>query len=56
MTDEKLKAYAKVGALAVLLTKCDALKVSKDTRSMAEEVKEAAEAFIEVCDEEEDDT
>lgn len=55
MTDEMLKAYAKIGALACLLTKCDALKVAKGTRSSAEEVKSAAEDYLELCDEEEDD-
>ena len=51
-----LKTYAKLGALVSLLSKCEVLKDARDSRGKAEEVKEAAEDYLELCDEEEDDT
>lgn len=56
MTEEKRKTYAKLGALVTLLTMCEMLKSAKNSRSKAEDVKAAAEDYLELCDEEEDDT
>lgn len=57
MTDENRKNYAKLGALSDLLAMCANLReFTYITRSMVEGVKAAAEAYLELCDEEEDDT
>ena len=55
MTDECIKHYAKIGALCSLLALCENLRKSAK-RFEVEDVKEAAEAYLELCDEEEDDT
>lgn len=55
MTDEILNGYAKTGVLVTLLAKCENLKNFTVTRSMVEDVIVAAEDYIELCDEEEDD-
>lgn len=56
MIDEDIKYYAKTGALVTLLEKCENLKSFKVTRCMVNDVIAAAEDYLELCDEEEDDT
>lgn len=56
MTDEDIMSYAKTGALVTLMVKCEKLKNFTATRSMVEDVMSAAEDYLELCDEEEDDT
>ncbi len=55
MTDESIKHYAKIGTLCSLLALCENLRKSAK-RSEVVAVKAAAEAYLELCDEEEDDT
>lgn len=57
MTDENIKEYAKLGVLHELLQRCEDLRCFTPIKqSMVEDVKAAAEAYLELCDEEEDDT
>lgn len=57
MTDECIKEYAKLGALHELLQMCENLRCfTPITKSMVEAVIAAAEDYLELCDEEEDDT
>lgn len=55
MIDEDIKYYAKTGALVTLLAKCENLKNFKVTRSMVNDVIAAAEDYLELCDEDEED-
>ena len=56
MTDEDRKEYAKLGVLALLLGKCANLREITVTRSRVESLIAVAQDYLDLCDEEEDDT
>ena len=56
MTDEDRKEYARLGALTLLLGKCANLREVTVTRSRVESLIAVAQDYLDLCDEEEDDT